>query len=179
MPLSLGAPGSDAAMDRLTGLRDPGDLMADVQDGSHDNCETVLIDIAGLNWLNSELGHAEGDMAIRLIGSLIESRAGQSGGKTYRIAGEEFLVLLPRSSHTEALRLASGILAGCSALRIRYRCPDEQREYLAVNAVVMRLTLIEIRDIQILRDHLAQRIYDASLSQGRRFGLVIDSPEAV
>jgi len=166
-------------MDCLTGLGDPGDLLADVQDGSSEECEAVLIDIAGLIWLNSEFGHAEGDAAIRLVGSLIESKACRAGGTTFRIAGEEFLVLLPRLSHTETLMLASEIVAGCTALRIRYRCPDEQREYLAVNAVLMRLTLIEICDIQILRECLAQRIYDASLSQGRRFGLVIDSPEAV
>lgn len=53
----------------------------------------VMFDINNLKWTNDHMGHQSGDALIRLCVKVIEKSFGKVG-KTYRIGGDEFIVLI-------------------------------------------------------------------------------------
>lgn len=57
----------------------------------------MMIDINGLKIINDAFGHAVGDLALRKIGDIL-SDTFKSKGIVSRIGGDEFAVILPRSS---------------------------------------------------------------------------------
>lgn len=67
----------------------------------------LLIDIDRFKWINGSRGHGAGDLVLARVAQTIRAFAG--GRSVGRLAGNEFVVLLPRTSaamaHTEAERL--------------------------------------------------------------------------
>jgi len=74
----------------------------------------LLIDIDGLKHVNDTLGHACGDELIRNVGAVISSRVRQTD-VVARFGGDEFAVLLPRTTDDAARAVADGLLDGIRA----------------------------------------------------------------
>ncbi len=100
-----------AATDALTGLpnRRQADemlerLVAAARRGGRP-LAVVLVDLDHFKAINDRFGHAEGDVALRETGAAIRELL-RASDHVARFGGEEFLVLLPDTSGTDAVAVA-------------------------------------------------------------------------
>ncbi len=161
--------------DKLTGLFTDKDFPAAREVLHGRDAEAVLVDIAGLIWENDQFGHEHADATICTIARLLSQTAELRGGLVYRFGGDEFLLLLPDVTHDDALHVARSVVASVAALELAYRRLDHPRDFVAVNAVVTRLEPNHLADAAVLREYLADKVHEATLSEGRSYNLVVDS----
>jgi diguanylate cyclase (GGDEF)-like protein len=69
----------------------------------------MLLDVDDLKLVNDTGGHAAGDQLMREMGTLIE-RTRRYADRAFRIGGDEFALLLPHTSATEALDFGRRLL---------------------------------------------------------------------
>jgi diguanylate cyclase (GGDEF)-like protein len=94
--------------DQLTGLRS-GRALA----GVHGPVAAIWIDVDHLKAFNDREGAAAGDVVIGDIATAIRDAAGDVA--THRVAGDEFLVVLPGGGLDDAAELAERIRAAVEA----------------------------------------------------------------
>ena len=70
----------------------------------------VVLDLDGFSRVNSQLGHAEGDGALRDVVAALQSAAGRSAN-VYRLSGDEFAVVGTSVTAGQSMGFASGLLA--------------------------------------------------------------------
>ncbi|MFW5829054.1 MAG: GGDEF domain-containing protein, partial [Planctomycetota bacterium] len=78
----------------------------------------AMIDIDHFKHVNDEHGHAAGDQVLAAVGSCLRASL-RTGDICARFGGEEFLVLLPATSGSTAVRVADRLrrtVAGLSAM---------------------------------------------------------------
>jgi two-component system cell cycle response regulator len=73
----------------------------------------LMIDIDYFKKINTEYGHATGDMVLKELAKLIKSCARETD-TVARLGGDEFIVLLPETKKEEALQTAKRILEAIS-----------------------------------------------------------------
>ena len=108
--------GLDALVDPLTGLGNHRAFQEEFQRqveharryGSP--LALVLLDLDDLKQANDELGHAGGDAVIAAMGRLLGSDS-RGADRAFRIGGDEFVVLLPRTDIDNAVVTARRLLA--------------------------------------------------------------------
>ncbi len=107
-----------ARHDELTGLLNRGGLVDELeglqQRGGRVASEPVtaiFVDIDRFKGVNDALGHTVGDTVLRVIGTRIGGWVDEVGGIAARIAGDEFIVVLPGlGTETAALSRAQDVL---------------------------------------------------------------------
>ncbi len=77
------------------------------------NLSIMLIDIDFFKEVNDAYGHDLGDMVLKHIASLFKS-CSRSHDHAGRFGGEEFLILLPETSLSEAIQLAERLRKHCA-----------------------------------------------------------------
>jgi diguanylate cyclase (GGDEF)-like protein len=105
---------SRTGVDALTGLQDRGRLE---QEG-HDMLRAALrggrefslmvVDADHFKSVNDRFGHLEGDKVLKRIAKCLTNSV-RPGDRVYRFGGEEFIVLVTRANHAEALEAAERI----------------------------------------------------------------------
>ena len=70
----------------------------------------ILIDVDDLKRFNDEQGHAGGDALLAAAGHLL-SNGSRRGDRAFRIGGDEFVVLMPRTNVDNAMLIAQRLLA--------------------------------------------------------------------
>lgn len=68
----------------------------------------IVLDLNGLKWVNDTQGHAAGDALLRRMGEVL-SKAIDRPASAARIGGDEFMILLPGMSETDAEVVLSDI----------------------------------------------------------------------
>ncbi len=68
----------------------------------------ILGDVNALKMVNDTQGHQAGDTLLRVVASVLSDSC-PPGGAAYRIGGDEFLMLLPHVSVSEAKNILAGI----------------------------------------------------------------------
>jgi diguanylate cyclase (GGDEF)-like protein len=76
----------------------------------------IMVDIDNFKRVNDSLGHMAGDHVLREIGSTISEVVGEQ--HAYRYGGDEFSILLPKVSRSEAFSIADRLL---KAVKTRVR----------------------------------------------------------
>ena len=106
----LGAMKAQASRDALTGLNNrrafdamAPQIFAACRASREDLC-VLMIDVDNFKPLNDTLGHAAGDEMLKGIAEIVRSSI-REHDSAYRIGGDEFVVLLPRSSRAMGERL--------------------------------------------------------------------------
>jgi len=84
----------------------------------------IMIDIDHFKAFNDKLGHAAGDVMLRLLGSFLRSSI-RNEDIACRYGGEEFLLLLPDTSLATAHQRARDLRAAAHELHLPF--PEEQR----------------------------------------------------
>ena len=112
----------EAITDGLTGLGNRRALMVDLDVVLAERADTVvgLFDLDGFKRYNDSFGHPAGDAVLARLGRRLSDVVDSSGGRAYRMGGDEFCVLLPAPADLagciEALsEQGEGFAIGCSA----------------------------------------------------------------
>lgn len=109
-----------ATTDELTGLPNRREAFAHLSElwitsARHQEAlACIMIDIDHFKRLNDTYGHAVGDVVLKETSRLLR-RAARAGEPVYRIGGEEFLVVCPRSTAAQAVRAAERMRATVQA----------------------------------------------------------------
>ena len=98
--------------DPLTGLRNRRSLEAEVPTG---NYSVLSLDLDHFKEINDERGHPAGDVVLRMVATTLCSCIRQ-GDASYRVGGEEFLIVLPGSDRRLAWHVAERIRIAVSEL---------------------------------------------------------------
>jgi len=80
----------------------------------------VLLDIDGFKSINDSFGYAAGDKALKIIARTIKKEL-QDTDTVARFSGEEFILLLPEVTDTDAFNLIQTIQTQVSKLPFKFR----------------------------------------------------------
>lgn len=81
----------------------------------------LLLDVDHFKLYNDLYGHQMGDSCLQKVGRLLSEFARRPGDLAARYGGEEFAVILPNTSRSAALQLASSICGAISEEKIDHR----------------------------------------------------------
>lgn len=104
-----------ASHDDLTGLPNRSALkraFADHLKQNNQRLSIIVIDIDHFKLVNDRYGHEQGDKVLKGIALLLQE-VFDSKGQPFRLGGEEFCVLLPGQSRSQAVVLAERALSTC------------------------------------------------------------------
>ncbi len=141
----------------------------------------VFVDIDRLNRLNYEYGHEAGDSAIRQVASALNELSKSCGARTFRISGEEFLILLADStSSAQAYEIAEAAVKAVADLRIKYpRGNNPAQNILTVNVAVCRLSGTFLEQIEDVRKWIAEEIWKAKKDNKGIAGVIGDCRDSL
>ncbi len=144
----------EALIDPLTGLwnrramdSELDELMAVEPDAP---LSVLMLDIDHFKRINDTHGHALGDAVLRHVAEAIR-KCLRGNDQAVRYGGEEFLVLLPRTSLVEAAQVAESIRARVAALRLRRRSDNLVLEPFTVSLGVASRKPGDTRDTLLRR----------------------------
>lgn len=115
--------------DSLTGLLNHAailkELSMELDRGGRDTSSTsiLMIDLDRFKLVNDTFGHQTGDRSLISFANLL-SRSCRSFDRIGRYGGEEFLIVLPRTTGEEALSIGERIRAGTESLRLEGDSPN-------------------------------------------------------
>lgn len=89
----------------------------DISERYEENYAIAMIDVDNFKLYNDFYGHQEGDEALRKVTQSIKSTI-RSTDRIYRYGGEEFLVLMPKTSLDGAKGLAQRVIGGLESEKI-------------------------------------------------------------
>ena len=119
----------------------------------------MLLDIDGFRYVNDEHGHLVGDEVLAALGAWLAERARALEGSAFRVAGEKFLLLLPRRSQDDAVAIANELVSSVSSLRAPVR--------ITLSAVVFAADRDLSSRLRATLDELTNELYRAELASGR------------
>jgi diguanylate cyclase (GGDEF)-like protein len=122
-----------ASTDPLTGLlnhrafheRIKDVATARLQDGG--SAALIMVDIDNFKRVNDTLGHMAGDTVLREISAAINEVAGDQ--HAYRYGGDEFAILLPEATRSEAFGIADRI---AKSVKSRVRTDDGEKATISM-----------------------------------------------
>jgi diguanylate cyclase (GGDEF)-like protein len=79
----------------------------------------ILLDVDDFKFINDTYGHDCGDLVLKSLADLLRSQV-RAADVAARWGGDEFIVILPETSHEGAVILAEKLQAAVDALRLRY-----------------------------------------------------------
>lgn len=121
----------------------------------------ILIDVDNFKYFNDQYGHDFGDKVLSGVASLMASKLRESD-HIGRYGGDEFLILLPRTSKEEATGVARRILDGLPCLNI-----EGSREVIGVSmGIVEHLADADLRATVKLAD---DAMFRAKKNGGNQF----------
>lgn len=166
-------------MDGLTGLPTHKEVARYLKVGAMPFA--AIFDIDALAWLTSWYGYQGSDEAIVTVGKAIQEAASIASGSTFRIGGDEFLVVLPEAcQHDRALAFAHDVIRTVTQLEIPYcRVDDPSRRRLTVNAVVCRVGAGLTSNAHAARAWIHEAIWRAKEGDVHRVEVVADAGDAL
>jgi len=123
----------------------------------------LAIDIDHFKTVNDTLGHLAGDVALKEVGALL-MHAARTGDIVARTGGEEFCLVLPDTSASGALQLATRL---CDSIRAHEFLSGEHRMRLTVSVGVVSQSALKgsTRDIaDMLKARADEALYLAKRS---------------
>jgi diguanylate cyclase (GGDEF)-like protein len=105
-----------------------------------DELSLVLVDVDHFKAYNDSMGHQAGDACLKAVAAALSGQFRRPGDVVSRYGGEEFIVLLPRTSAVEAQRLADQAAQAVSQMQITH--PGAPRGHVTISAGVASHTPI-------------------------------------
>lgn len=78
----------------------------------------LFADIDYFKAFNDSFGHQAGDECLGIVANVLGSNFGRAGEHVFRYGGEEFVVLLPNTSASDALKFGQRVVEALSAKKI-------------------------------------------------------------
>lgn len=168
-------PGLSAARpDRLTGLPARAALCATVEAALvalGRPIRALFVDVDGFQRVNAVHGHPVGDDQLARIGRWIAARVEDIHGSTFRVGGEEFVVLLPSSDPAEAAAALQAIVEECTALRLDDDPATDGRAFTSLSGFTFLLGALSEAEVPDVLEGLRDVLYRERLAAGRGYGV--------
>jgi diguanylate cyclase (GGDEF)-like protein len=122
-----------ALTDGLTGLGNQGhfherlEQELDEAEAQGTTLSLCLLDVDGMKRVNDTLGHPVGDRLLREVAAVL-----RHGGEAFRVGGDEFALLLPRTDVAEAFTTAETVVGRMSTIEVAGRTQARVSAGLAV-----------------------------------------------
>lgn len=123
----------------------------------------LMLDIDNFKKVNDTHGHLIGDRVIQALGEVLRVSVDMPGASSSRYGGEEFAVLMPATTASEALKLAELLRNRVKAMKIRNRTTNEVVLTVTVSGGIAMATAAEDASSLIARA-------DAALYQSKQTG---------
>ena len=150
-----------ATIDPLTGLRNRRAFAADTAGPwstavrGQRPLAVIVLDLDHFKAINDHWGHAAGDAVLVAVARILE-RGSRTGDVVARWGGEEFIVLMPETSLTQACALGERLISDIRAAEVVH---DGER--LALNASVGAAERGEHASLEVLIGEADRRMYEA------------------
>jgi|GEM_PF-6970656 len=141
-------------LDALTGLPTHEALL----DAIDAPTTAVFLDIDALRIVTYEHGHLTSDDVLTRLGAWLAEKA-----QAFRVAGDEFVLLLPGCAIADAEQLAKTILE------------SPLPHAITLSAVVFRMHRMNREEFRAMLDGFAEKLYQAELASGRDHGNLVVS----
>lgn len=165
-------------VDGLTGLPTHHEIATSL--GALTSVWAVAFDIAALSLVGDSFGHMRSDEVLVCVARALEREGATRSGTTFRIGGDEFLILLPSSDRAGAVDLARAGIQAVAALALEFRHQQyPARDRVEVNAVVFRAHAGLAEDIGKTREWIAAEIHEAKRGEWDRAGVIADPGRAM
>ncbi len=128
----------------------------------HHEFSLLILDLDHFKKVNDTHGHDAGDMVLREVANLVKSKVLPSHALFGRFGGEEFLILLPKTSGEAAAELAEKLRAQMEATHFNY---EGKRIPVTASIGVTEMSL-EIESATMLFKTADKAVYKAK-NQGR------------
>ena len=143
-----------------------------------DAVEAALFDVDGLAYLTDMEGYAVTDQALVSLSAWLAKQAAENQASLFRVRGEEFLLLFPGRSHDKVVTIATTLVDECELQRFPYARFDNDRSFLALNAVVTTvdqhdLALMASLDIDV-SGFVGRAVYEEKKRCGKEYSVVAD-----
>lgn len=122
----------------------------------------IMCDIDQFKQYNDIFGHLEGDTALKRVAGALSS-ASRAGDQIYRVGGEEFVIILPRSSWPAGVLAAERYRAAVEALALPH-----SGSATGVVTVSMGVAMLESTEGMTVESWLGEA--DAALYRAKRSG---------
>jgi diguanylate cyclase (GGDEF)-like protein len=86
----------------------------------------AMVDVDQFKRFNDRHGHAAGDQALKMIAAELQQVGG--GGRSFRYGGEEFAVLFPSTSASDAREPLDEVRLAIADRKFALRAPDRPRK---------------------------------------------------
>ena len=129
--------------DELTGIQNRAwmkEQIEDIDNGDDLPLGIIMADLNGLKFVNDSFGHGMGDKVLQRTAEILEENV-RSSDLLARWGGDEFLIILPETSHQQAGQIVKRIVQACAdekigstgmplSLAIGYACKNDEAEEL-------------------------------------------------
>lgn len=122
-----------------------------------DEAAVLTLDVDNFKHINDHHGHAAGDAVLRAIADTLRQRT-RATDRVGRLGGDEFGVVLARSSPEDAHRVAGELLSAIRALRVPF---GEHRLRATISIGVRTLAQSESHHADVLLSEADMAMYDA------------------
>lgn len=119
------------------------------------NAHILLVDIDDFKVVNDAYGHLAGDRVLIFLSKLINSSI-RDGDKVFRFGGEEFLVLLNRSTEQACERVAQRLLDGVRSNTLLYK-----EHHIKITLSIGSTALQESDDVESFIERADAALYQA------------------
>lgn len=119
------------------------------------NTHILLVDIDDFKVVNDAYGHLAGDRVLIFLSKLINSSI-RDGDKVFRFGGEEFLILLSRSTALSCEKVAHRLLEGVRSNTLLYK-----EHHIKITLSIGSTALKEDDDVESLIERADRALYKA------------------
>ena len=128
----------------------------------------IMGDVNGLKLINDAFGHERGDEHLKKVANVLKTAA-RPRDAIARIGGDEFVILLPKTSKKEVYKVYS---------KIQLLCNDDSADFMKISVALGHATKENSNSrIELLKE-AEEQMYRTKLQQGKSFrSALIDSLE--
>jgi len=166
-----------AQHDALTGLRNRLNLEENVEsviDDSNENGADYAVLMLDVDWfkkINDQYGHDAGDYVLKEMSSILK-KVVRDGDHVYRAGGEEFVVLLSRITHENAIGKAEQIRQAVENHLFTFNGIEIRK---TISGGIYHSTLFDVNDVKSVLKLADNALYQAK-SEGRNRIIQVSSP---
>ena len=148
----------DRQIDALTGLP----TFRGLHSALNEPAAAIFLDIDAFIRLNDRFGHLAGDDVLQAFGAWLKKEAESLRGLVFRVAGDEFIILLPWRTLGDAAGIAERLVATCPTLQW-----PSSAAGITLSAVIFLADRDLPGNLRATLDTFAEKLYQRELATGR------------
>ncbi len=156
-------------VDALTGLP----TFAGLHSFLSEPAAAVFLDIDGFRLVNHHFGFRAGDEVLAGLGAWLKEETEAVHGLAFRVAGDEFILLLPGQTLSDAAAIANRLVSTCATMPWPPAGSEGSRVGITLSAVVFVADQDLPGKLRGTLDSFAEKLYQCEVASGRAHGNVV------